>query len=161
MTLQRTEFDGSNNQTPGVMTAPSSLLTDTTTTTGITLVQNATAPAGQVMFRAIDKDGTTPFLEVTNGLDLCGYGVHLGAAGGVFVAPMRLDGTQSIPCLRYPDGTAAGMRTYSGTGAPSASTVGTAAVGDRYLRRDTPGTAGQRLYRCTVAGSPGTWVAVN
>jgi hypothetical protein len=31
--------------------------------------------------------------------------------------------------------------------------------GDIYIRTDTPSTANQRVYQCTVAGSPGTWVA--
>lgn len=50
-----------------------------------------------------------------------------------------------------------GPVTYSvGTGVPI---IG-AAVGDRWLRTDTPGTANQRDYICTVAGPPGsaTWV---
>lgn len=160
MSLQRTEIDGTNNQTPGVMTAPSTLLTDTTTTTGITINQNATAPAGQVPFRVVDVDGTTTVAEILNGLDFAAYGMHIGAAGGVFVATMRLDGTGTIPRLRFPDGTGTGASWWSGTGAPSGTTVGTAAVGDLYLRRDTPSTAGQRVYVCTVAGSPGTWSAI-
>ena len=157
----RTTIHGSNNQTPGVMSAPSTLLTGTTSTTGLTLKQNASAPAGQVMLRMLDTDGTTAYAEITNGLDFASYGMHVGASGTVFaVTTMRLDGTQTIPCLRFPDGTGAGARWYSGTGAPGSSTVGTAAVGDLYFRRDTPSTANQRLYICTVAGSPGTWSGV-
>lgn len=156
----RTTIHGSNNQTPGVMSAPSTLLTGTTSTTGLTLKQNASAPAGQVMLRMLDTDGTTAYAEITNGLDFAAYGMHIGAAGGVFVATMRLDGTGTIPRLRFPDGTGTGASWWSGTGAPSSTTVGTAAVGDLYLRRDTPSTANQRLYICTAAGSPGTWTGI-
>jgi hypothetical protein len=47
---------------------------------------------------------------------------------------------------------------YSGTGAP---TIG-GKSGDHYWRYDTPTTANQRLYICTVAGAAGaaTWVGV-
>lgn len=57
-----------------------------------------------------------------------------------------------------------GWRIWSGTGAPSTTTVGVCAVGDWYLRRDTPSTANQRIYMCTVAssgiGNAGTWVGI-
>lgn len=31
------------------------------------------------------------------------------------------------------------------------------AVGDLYIRLDTPSTSNQRLYQCIIAGTPGTW----
>jgi hypothetical protein len=45
-----------------------------------------------------------------------------------------------------------------GSGAPAIA----GAVGDYYFRRDTPGTANQRIYICTVAGGAGaaTWVGI-
>lgn len=58
---------------------------------------------------------------------------------------------------------------YSGSGAPlpaaitgALTTFGKVAnAGDQYNRIDTPSTAGQRIYICTVAGNPGTWVALS
>ncbi len=44
----------------------------------------------------------------------------------------------------------------SGTGAPTIA--GTA--GDFFFRTDTPSTSLQRIYVCTVTGSPGTWVGI-
>jgi hypothetical protein len=37
---------------------------------------------------------------------------------------------------------------------------GAASVGDLYIRLDTPTTSNQRMYRCTTAGTPGTWTAI-
>lgn len=47
----------------------------------------------------------------------------------------------------------------NGSGAPTALA---GVVGARYWRSDTPGTANQRLYICTVAGIAGaaTWVGI-
>ena len=48
---------------------------------------------------------------------------------------------------------------FSGAGAPGAKVNGKAPVaGDLYLRIDTPSTANQRLYICTVGGGSPTWV---
>ena len=155
----RLRIIGTNNTTPGAATAPSTMLTDTSTTTGLTIVQASGAPSAQVPFRVVNADGST-VAEVLNGLDLAGYGIRLGASTGVFRSPAQLNGTTNPPCLQLPDGTAAGVQVWSGTGAPSSTTVGTGAVGDLYLRRDTPTTANQRIYACTVAGTPGTWTGV-
>lgn len=52
-------------------------------------------------------------------------------------------------------GTAAnGPTIYGGSGAPTIA----GALGDWYLRGDTPGVANQRLYVCTVAGAAGVAV---
>lgn len=150
---------GTNNTTPGAATAPSTLLTDTSSTTGLTIRQGSGAPGTQVLLRVNNADNST-ILEVTNGQHLCGYGIRIGAAAGVFVSPAQLVGSQNPPCLELPDGTASGWRLWGGTGAPGASTVGTSRVGDWYLRKDTPSTASQRIYVCTVAGAPGTWSAL-
>ena len=157
----RTTIHGSNNQTPGVMTAPSTLLTSPDNNTGLAITQHATAPATQVPLR-VTASGGSALAEVTNGLDFATYGLRLGAVSSVFYSPACLDGTGSIPFVRLQDGNAgtAGIRIYGGTGAPSSTTVGTASVGDLYLRKDTPSTANQRLYVCTVAGTPGTWTAI-
>lgn len=45
----------------------------------------------------------------------------------------------------------------SGAGAPT-SLAGSA--GDYYFRTDTPAAALQRIYICTVTGTPGTWVGI-
>jgi hypothetical protein len=54
--------------------------------------------------------------------------------------------------------------TFVGAGAPSLATVPNGGVaGNFYQRTDTPGTANQRLYICTVGtgnGTLGTWVAL-
>lgn len=56
------------------------------------------------------------------------------------------------------NGTTTGPKVYGGSGVPTIA--GTA--GDRYMRSDTPATAGQREYICTVTGAAGaaTWVAL-
>lgn len=54
--------------------------------------------------------------------------------------------------------TAGTAKISSGTGVPTIA--GTA--GDLYIRKDTPTTANQRLYFCTVTGVAGaaTWIAL-
>ena len=58
----------------------------------------------------------------------------------------------------YDGGGTARASISSGTGAP---TIGGLA-GDLYIRTDTPSTANQRIYVCTVAGTAGaaTWVGI-
>ena len=157
----RTVIHGSNNQTPGTMTTPSSLLTSPDNNPGLKITQHATAPATQAPMRVTSSSGSV-IAEVSNALDFATYGLRLGAVSSVFFSPACLDGTGTIPFVRLQDGNGgtAGMRIYGGSGAPSGSTVGTASVGDFYLRKDTPSTANQRLYVCTTAGSPGTWAAI-
>jgi len=48
---------------------------------------------------------------------------------------------------------------HSNTGAPP-NPAYAANIGDLYFRTDTPSTANQRIYICTVAGNPGTWVGI-
>lgn len=90
------------------------------------------------------------------------WGDYLSAwsdiVSGSFVG---VDGARNPPCAHWPDGGASqGLRLWSGTGAPSATTIGgAAAIGDLYFRRDTPSTNNQRIYQCTTAGTPGTWTA--
>jgi hypothetical protein len=155
--MSRSEIVGSNQTTPGAMTAPSTLLTDTTSTTGLLIKQGAGAPATQVPLRVVDSTGSTLF-EVTNAGHVASYGMRMGAANGVFTSGVYLNGQGSIPCLQLPDGTSTnGMKFYMGSGLPSGTTVNTGQVGDIYLRVDTPSTVSQRVYICTVAGTPGTW----
>ncbi|USL89100.1 hypothetical protein SEA_CASSEROLE_18 [Arthrobacter phage Casserole] len=53
---------------------------------------------------------------------------------------------------------------YTGSGAPSLSTVPNGGVaGDYYFRTGTPSTANQRIYICTVSGTSsaiGTFVGI-
>ena len=50
---------------------------------------------------------------------------------------------------------------FSGVGAPGAKVNGKPPLaGDLYLRIDTPSTANQRLYVCTVGGATPTWVGI-
>jgi len=53
---------------------------------------------------------------------------------------------------------------YTGTGVPALATVPSGgSVGEFYFRTDTPSTANQRIYICTVAGTStalGTFVGI-
>ena len=158
--MSKSTIIGTNQTTPGAMTAPSNLLTGDDTTTGLTIKQGAGAPASQVPFRVIDTDGST-LLEVTNAGHFVGYGVKFGATAGVFNAAANITGVLDIPCLQLPNGvTNDGIKIYMGSGVPSATTVNPGRIGDLYMRKDTPSTANQRIYMCTVAGTPGTWVGI-
>lgn len=75
--------------------------------------------------------------------------------GGTFMA-------DAISVKQIDFSNAGGGSWYSGSGAPGAS-VGNGvqpSVGDLYFRTDTPGSANQRLYICTVGGGAPTWVGV-
>lgn len=157
-----TTIFGSNNTTPGAATAPSTLLTDNTTNTGLTIqAGGASPPTGQVAIRVLTSAGTRVWDTQWDGVST-GYNMRIGAAFGFFFQPVNLNGQQNPPCAELPDGGASNQvwRCWSGTGTPGSGTVGAARVGDWYLRRDTPSTTNQRLYVCTVAGSPGTWSGI-
>jgi hypothetical protein len=53
-----------------------------------------------------------------------------------------------------------GGKVSQGSGAPSLPNGLNPAVGDVWLRTDTPGVANQRIYFCTVGGATPTWVGV-
>lgn len=66
-----------------------------------------------------------------------------------------LNGKANTGLVQYADGTR-GAQLRSGSGAPTA--VASDIAGDYYLRIDTPGSANQRLYVCTVTAT--TWVGI-
>jgi len=158
--MSKSNIIGTNQTTPGAMTAPSNLLTDATATTGLLIKQGAGAPVTQVPIRVIDSDAATLW-EITNAGHCVSYNMKMGANYGVFTSGVYLNGRNSIPCLQLPDGTSNnGIRIYMGSGVPSGTTVNTSVIGDMYYRIDTPSTANQRIYMCTVAGTPGTWLGI-
>lgn len=57
-------------------------------------------------------------------------------------------------------GNQSGNRFSQGSGAPSKPAGVNPASGDLYFRTDTPGTANQRIYVCTVGGGTPTWVGI-
>jgi hypothetical protein len=54
----------------------------------------------------------------------------------------------------------AGGTFNSGSGAPTTPNGNNPTAGDYYFRTDTPGTANQRIYVCTVGGATPTWVGI-
>ena len=129
---------------------------------GFLITFGSDAGAGTSALNLIDYFNAPIFVVVklSNGQIAC-YGDYLSAFNNVISGSgIRLNGIQSPACITFPDGdTNQGLYMWSGTGVPGASTVDTARVGDLYARLDTPTTSNQRLYQCTVAGSPGTWTA--
>lgn len=65
-----------------------------------------------------------------------------------FPAPFGAQGTASAPEINQ------------GPGAPSKPNGNNPATGDYWFRTDTPSTANQRIYVCTVGGSSPTWVGI-
>lgn len=168
--MQRTKFIGTNQTTPGAATAPSTLLTSAVTAEWglkITLGSGATQPS----FRIKDASGNT-ISEVLASGHWCFYNTKVGAVAQTSLKPACLNGTFTIPCIEFPDGTGGNiaMRIWSGTGAPPSSTgstfsklpTGVNRVGDWYIRRD--GGAGTYIYRCTSAATVsvdvGAWTAI-
>ncbi len=133
------------------------------TAPGLEVTYNPNAPAGQSAVALLDYLNAPIFTFGPAAGQSYVYGdlirafPTLGAA--IAAAGVGFDGTRNPAALMFPDGTsAAGFRVWYGTGAPSSTTIGGAAArGDVYIRRDR-GT-GTTVYRCAVAGTPGTWVA--
>ena len=165
-----------NAPVPGGMSPPATLeclSIPNSTLIGLTIKFNASAPVGQAGMQVTDTDGVA-LMQVAKGGGSGGsvnfFGIKVGAVSlGYFYPPATFDGTQNPPCLSLPDGTQGYSQSpvpsnftnfWSGTGAPSSSTVGTANVGDIDSRRDTPGVTNQNVYICTVAGAPGTWSGI-
>lgn len=88
----------------------------------------------------ITTDGTGTLLAA-NSASLVGCGA------------VWMNGALLSPTLGFQTGSI-----WMGSGVPSAST--TAVAGDYYFRTDTPSTANQRIYICTVGGATPTWVAL-
>jgi hypothetical protein len=150
-----TEIYGSNQLTPGGATAPSTLLTGADTETGL-LIQCDLSTSPQTALKVVNSSGTTMFeivLTSTPTVYAIAYNMKIGAASSVFGTPACMNGQQNPPCLEL-----VGARIWGGTGAPGSGTVGTARIGDVYLRRD--GAAGTYYYICTAAGTPGTWSGI-
>lgn len=133
------------------------------TQAGFTITFNASHPTNSNVFIVTDNAGAPIFAigdPSVNPSALC-YGDYLGAIhSSSDSGAMRAEGRRNPAGFFFPDGTAAtGMHIWSGTGAPSATTIGGAgAVGDLYWRFD--GGSGTYVYHCTVAGTPGTWAAI-
>lgn len=138
----------------GTISAPVTLTQDSSTTTGLLIKAGSGAPSTQPMFQVVSLDGTTPLMTIYPGV-VQFVGTSTGVDTASLQETIKIDGTQNPPCL-----TIGGLQIWGGASAPTASTVGTAIVGDWYFRSDTPNTANQRVYICTVAGAPGTWTAV-
>lgn len=151
-----THIFGSAETTPGVATYPSVLNADTTTNPQLKIRRGVLAPPAQPTLQIVDKDGTTVLFEIGHDGHVKAFGMKLAGSPGFLQSETFLNGQQNPPCVQL----ANGARIWGGTGAPSASTVGTGRLGDIYLRRDTPSTANQRYYVCTVAGTPGTWQGI-
>lgn len=88
---------------------------------------------------------------------------HLNTTFGTFSASPSMASPSWMRGLQLQDTSGNTRATImSGSGAPSNPTgVSTGpTAGDLYFRTDTPGTANQRIYICTVGGGTPTWVGI-
>jgi len=115
---------------------PVTLTTETNTTnSGMTITTNQNAPLAQNPFQIQNSSGTVKWTvpvaggPKTNGTDARAY----NAAGTKYVA---FNAQSSPQYYQYYDGTNS-YKLWSGTGAPSSDTVGTAVAGDYYMRKAT------------------------
>ncbi len=130
------------------------------TAPGFTITYGPTAGVGVQGFQVVDYNNAPIFAvpKASNG-QIAVYGDYFGAYNNYLTdIGIKCDAKRNPAALWMTDGTWMGMRIWSGTGAPSATTVnGPASPGDLYIRIDTPSTSNQRVYQCTAGGSPGTW----
>ena len=115
---------------------PMTLTTETNTvSSGLNITASASAPLAQNPFQVQNSAGTILWSipvaggPKTNAKDTRAY----NAAGTKYFA---YNGQTANQYLEYYDGSAS-YKIWSGTGAPSTDTVGTATAGDYYLRRAT------------------------
>lgn len=115
---------------------PVTLTTETNTTSaGMSITANQNAPLSQNPLQIQNSAGTIKWSvpvaggPKTNGTDARAY----NSAGTKYVA---YNGTNSPQYVEYYDGSAS-YKLWSGIGAPSTDTVGTASAGDYYMRRAT------------------------
>lgn len=148
----------SNLKTGSILTTGTSV---GDTAPGFTITYGATAGVSVQGFQITDYLNAPIFsmAKASNGA-IATFGDYLGAYNNIFsTAGIIADGKRNPGALWMVDGTSNGMRVWSGTGAPSATTVnGPVSPGDLYIRIDTPSTSNQRIYQCTAGGSVGTWV---
>ena len=85
-------------------------------------------------------------------------GDHLFVTPSVFGSHTGFNGAISQPPLFFTTGgTPSVMNIYGGTGVPTTFLASVACnVGDYYFRQDGT-TSTTHIYRCTTAGTPGTW----
>jgi len=131
------------------------------TSPGFTITFGATAGASVQGFQCTDFSNSPIFgvPKKSNGAAF-GFGDYFGGYNDVFSnVGIKADGKRNPGAIWLTDGTAMGLHIWSGTGAPSATTVnGPVNPGDLYIRLDTPSTGNQRIYQCTAGGAVGTWV---
>jgi hypothetical protein len=115
---------------------PMTLTTETNTVNaGLTITANASSPLSQNPFQVQNSAGTILWSvpvaggPKTNGKDARAY----NSAGTKYVA---YNGQNTPQYYEYYDGTSS-YKLWSGIGAPSSDTVGTASAGDYYWRRAT------------------------
>lgn len=115
---------------------PVTLTTDNISPFGFSITAGLGGSLAQHLFRVYDHNGdvvvTIPRAggPSTIGKEMRAYSTTSGSY-------ISLNGTTDPPCVEFPDGTGQGSKLWSGTGAPSSSTVGNASSGDYYLRRAT------------------------
>jgi hypothetical protein len=112
---------------------PITLTCDSTSDWGFGIVTDENAPLGQNGFQVQTSAGALRWVMPTTGGPVAiNYDVRVANAyGGAYAA---YNGTATVPCIELPDGTGQGSKLWSGSGAPSSTTVGAAASGDYYLR---------------------------
>lgn len=116
------------------------------TTGDVTITRNGASSMSlnSTLTLASNRAGIVDIISLGRKLYLYGGGSS-NAAQIVSRGPLQVDGDNT------------GATLYSGSGAPARG----GAVGDQYMRTDTPNTANQRTYICTVAhATAATWVGI-
>jgi hypothetical protein len=117
------------------------------------------ASAGDQIFLVTDAVGNPIFTIGAIGAPSA-IGTQLGASRDVFgTNAVNLDPQTNPASIQM----GFGHRIFGpapGTPPATISAPSSPNVGDIYLRSDTPTTVNQRIYICTAAGVPGTWLGI-
>jgi hypothetical protein len=134
--------------------------TTTDVTGGQTLIRlNAGTGQTKQVLKMYDSSGANRFSITAAGAAIVnGQGFLAQTSGTTNVVIGNGEGiVQPGSITARGGGTGLGSKINSGTGAPTY----VAAVGDTWIRTDTPATANQRIYMCnSTAGGSGAWTAV-
>ena len=83
-----------------------------------------------------------------------------GFYGDSFTATNLLSAAFKVQTPEIVSSLTGGGRIFSGSGAPVTPNSQNPVAGDIYFRTDTPATANQRIYICTVGGATPTWAGI-
>jgi hypothetical protein len=147
-------FDTGSMRVDGVRNPAPLLFPDSVSSTGMKLWSGGGLPTRTVT--DLVTNGTTTITSATASFS-SSTDVGMFIVGSTNIT----NGTRITSVTNSTTAVISATATGSGSGGTLTLTKigGAAEIGDLYIRIDSPTTSNQRIYQCTMAGTPGTWTA--